>query len=73
MTTGFGLERLISLVMRGHSRFCWQAIESDVTRKTSISFQALRCSTVDQYGSSLTIGSVAGEHARLARDARRTL
>jgi hypothetical protein len=73
MTTGFGLERLISLVMRGHSRFCWHAIDNDVTTKTSISFQDLGRSTVDQYGSSLTIGWVAGEHANLARDARRTL
>jgi hypothetical protein len=73
MTTGFGLERLISLVMRGHSRFCWQAIDNDVIRNKSISFQGLRRSTVDQYGSSLTIGSVVSEHASLARDARRTL
>ena len=73
MTTGFGCAPLINLVMRGHSRFCWQAIDNDVTRKTSISFHDLRRSTVDQYGSSLTIGSVVSEHASLARDARRTL
>ena len=73
MTSGFGCAPLISLVMRGHSRFYWHAIESDVTSIRSMNFHGLRRCIVDQYGGRRTIGSVATGRATLALRARRTL
>jgi hypothetical protein len=73
MTTGFGFAPLISLVIRGHSRFCWQAIENVVTSMSSINFHDIRRGTVDQYVGGRAIGSVATDHASLALRSRRTL
>jgi hypothetical protein len=73
MTTGFGFAPLINFVMRGHSRFCWQAIDSDVTSIRSRNFHDLRCRIFDQYVGGGAIGSVASDVASLALRVRRTL
>jgi hypothetical protein len=74
MTSGFAAcSPLISLVRRGHSRFCWQAIESDVASIININFHDMQGSSVDEYGGGGAIGSVASDHATVALRDRRTL